>query len=195
MKFNCHYCGKENDRNAAHIRRALEAGNNLYCDRKCSAMGRRTDKRTDEQKKADKAEYDRQYRAKNREKLKKQKKEYFQRTYDPVKQRAYNQSRMKHHVEYCRRPEYKAYKKEYDRIYRAKKKFGEFWESHIAILDIEAECLRRESRYKIMLKKGQLGKTQKRRRDYERAKRQELEDSPVGNLERCEGEPNGAHTS
>ena len=45
---------------------------------------------------------------------------------------------MPKHVEYCRRPEYKAWKHEYD-IQKAAEEFGEFGEAWRLLLDLEKE--------------------------------------------------------
>jgi hypothetical protein len=63
--------------------------------------------------------YDAAYRKKNRAKLKAIKRLYHKRTYDPVKAAIERKAKMKNHVEYCRRPEYKKYKSKYDAKRRA----------------------------------------------------------------------------
>lgn len=91
--------------------------------------------------KKQKAAYDRIYREKNRERIKKRHAEYFQRTYDPVKAAKERKKRMPRHVEYCRQPWYKAYKKEYDRKRRSKK-FAAFAEAHEVLMLLKAEIKR-----------------------------------------------------
>src|SRR5258708_23138469 len=83
----------------------------------------------------------RQYREVNRERLRAEKAAYFQRTYDPVKAAVERRKIMPRHVEYCRQPEYVAWKRGYDRTYRAKKDFGPFWEAALLVEDIGNEVL------------------------------------------------------
>ena len=90
-----------------------------------------------------KAEYDRKYRKKNRARIKARKAAYFQSTYDPVKAAKERQKKMPEHVEYCRRPEYKAWKKKYDRK-RQLSKYGEFAEAYNILLLLEKEIRRQE---------------------------------------------------
>lgn len=89
-------------------------------------------------KKQAKAEYDRKYRKKNRVRLRAKKAAYFQRTYDPKQAAKARKKRMPAHVEYCRQPEYRAWKKEYDRERRGKK-FGPFAEAHAILLELKKE--------------------------------------------------------
>ena len=84
--------------------------------------------------KKEKAAYDREYRKKNLAWIKAKKADYFQRTYDPVKAAKERKKRMPEHVEYCRQPKYRAYKRKYDRKRRASK-FGEFAEAYEALKD------------------------------------------------------------
>ena len=85
-----------------------------------------------------KAEYDRKYRKKNRARIKAEKAAYFQRTYDPVNAAKERKKKMPAHVEYCRQPEYKAWKKKYDKKRRSFK-FGDFAEAHAVLLKLIKE--------------------------------------------------------
>ena len=85
-----------------------------------------------------KSEYDRKYRKKNSARLKAEKAAYFQRTYDPVKAAKERKKKMPAHVEYCRQPEYKAWKKEYDKKRRSSK-FGDFADAHVVLLKLIKE--------------------------------------------------------
>ncbi|MGS7457682.1 hypothetical protein, partial [Mycobacterium tuberculosis] len=69
---------------------------------------------------------------------------------------------MPKHIEYCRRPEYRAWKRGYDRRYRAKKHYGPFWESALTLVEIEAEVLSRATRYQLDLESGKLNKSLRR---------------------------------
>lgn len=184
MLIACGYCNKLAEKCTGEVNRAKKSSSPIYCNRICAGLGRRTNK-TKEQKKLEKREYDKEYREKNFEARAVQKAAYHKLTYDPVKQREYNQRRMPFHIEYCRRPEYRESKKAYDRIYNAKRDYGEFWEHQLLILDIEKEALSKQSRYEIMLEKGVLNKSNKRKRAYEKLISAELENSPLGNLIRA----------
>lgn len=168
MIITCHHCGKQSEKSTGHVNRAIKAGLQLYCNRTCSGLGRR-DKRTKEQKAADKRLYDIEYRRNNKNLLKTKKAAYFHKTYDPVKAAVERKARMPYHVEYCRQPEYRAKKREYDLDRRAKQNAGEFWESYKIMLELEKEVYARMSWYEIHLENGQLGKSQKRKREYGRS--------------------------
>lgn len=169
MKFACAYCGKTADKPAGHVKRSRAQGLRLYCDRKCAGLGRRTGKTT-AQKKAEKREYDQRYRALNLARIKANKAAYFKATYDPEKARIDRQRTMARHVEYCRRPEYKAWKREYDRQYRAKE-FGPFAEAYMLTVDLNREIKSRSSDHDIRKANGTLNKRQARRREDKEAHR------------------------
>lgn len=162
----CEYCGKIVNQPWGAINRALKLGKSFYCDRVHAGLARRSGK-TLEQKKEEKRLYDLNYRATSPT-LKQRKADYNQRTYDPVKAAVKRKERMPKHVEYCRRPEYKVKKKEYDRQYRAEKYYGEFWESFIALLQIEQAVIEQGDKMEIAVINGTLNKKQTRRREYER---------------------------
>lgn len=183
IEITCPQCGTVALKRASEVNRARRNGNNLYCGKKCAGLGRRTNK-SFEQKKAEKRLYDMEYRRKNRALLKAKKAAYFQRTYDPAKAAIERKKRMPKHVEYCRRPEYRAWKREYDRQYRAKKYFGEFWECFLLTQDIRTTVLSIQSDYEIRLNKDGLGKAQKRKRHYEKLNSRNPEIGPLGNPER-----------
>jgi hypothetical protein len=163
----CGQCGCDALLEAGAVNRARRRRMNVYCGRKCSGLGRRTNK-TREQKIEEKRLYDMEYRAKNLADITRKKKEYFRRSYDPEKARIERKANMARHVEYCRRPEYKEYKRQYDRKFRAKSDYGEFWESFLLVMDLDKEVDSRMTDYEVRQINGTNGKTQKRRRDYER---------------------------
>lgn len=165
-KFNCAHCGKASLKETGHVNRSVATGCKLYCSMKCSGLGRRKNI-SSEQKKGAKRLYDLKYRAKNRERLCKEKMEFFRRDYaaNPEKYRKWRKARSAAHSEYCRRPEYMAKKHTYDRIRYAKEKFGDMWESHVLIMGIEEEVLKHMSKYEIGLKNKTLNKAQTRRRN------------------------------
>jgi hypothetical protein len=193
MEFNCAQCGKFTDRPTGHVNRARARGDNLYCSRECSGLGRRAGKSV-EQRKAEKAAYDAEYRKRDPEALKARKAEYHKRTYDPAKAAEVRKKRMPFHVEYCRRPEYRVKKKVYDRQYRAAKFYGDFADCFLLVMDIRDECLSRMTDYEIRIEKGTINKSQHRRRDYERSIRNSPEVGPLGDVERGERGQNGRLT-
>jgi len=115
------------------------------------------------QKREEKRLYDIEYRAKNLEEILARKKEYHKRTYDPAKAAEVRKKRMPQHVEYCRQPKYKAWKREYDRKYRAAE-FGEFAEAYMLTLDLNREIKGRTTRHEIKYQNGCTNKAQRRKR-------------------------------
>lgn len=138
MKFICAYCGKEGDKFTSYVNRANKLGLKVYCNRECSGLGRRHNKTT-EQKKVEKAEYDKQYRYYHKEGIKERKAAAFKKDYaaNPEKYRKERQRRMSAHIEYCRKPEYREKKKAYDHDNHAKVKYGEFWECAQLLYELE----------------------------------------------------------
>ena len=183
MQFNCAQCGKEADRPTGHVNRARARGMSLYCSRECSGLGRRSGK-TSEQRKEEKRVYDVDYRSRNLASIKAKKAAHYQKTRDPVKEAAKRKERMPLHVEYCRRPEYRAKKKVYDRKYRAVKHYGAFADCFLLVMDIRDECLSRMTDYEIRLEKGTINKALKRKRDDQRAYSNAFENGALGNIER-----------
>ena len=166
----CAYCGANFSTRTAYVTRANQRGHNLYCGRECSGFGRRQPVRpTEEEKRAAKAEYDRQYRANNRKVLKAKKAEYFQRTYDPDAAREVRKLNMPRHVEYCRSPDYRKWKAEYDKAYLARKQYGPFADAAVILRELEQEVLSRASRYEIDLAAGRLNKAKMRKQEYGKA--------------------------
>lgn len=170
MRIQCPACKAIVDAPTGKVNRAIKVGAPLYCGRVCAGIARRKGKSID-QRKAEKSEYDRLRRERLGEKIKAQKRAHFKATYDPVAAAEYRKKRMPIHVEYCRRPEYRAWKSEYDKEYRAKRDFGEFWESAVLLSSIETEIAKKASRYEIMMTNGTINKAQRRRREYERSDR------------------------
>jgi hypothetical protein len=163
----CDYCHKEVTQCWGAINRALQNGKPIYCDRSCAGLGRRSTK-TVGQKKEAKRSYDEQYRADNRDQLKTDKAAWYQRTHDPEKEASKRKKTMPRHVEYCRQPEYVAWKRGYDRQYRAKKYYGYLWEAAIILWDLEQEVGVRQKKIDKNIIANTLNKKQTRRRDYER---------------------------
>jgi hypothetical protein len=163
--FKCSHCKKRGKKEIGLINRAKSINAPIFCDRVCFGLSRRIEKTT-AQKKAMKAEYDRQYRALNLKEIKRKKHEYFLRTYDPVVAAEERKKTMPRHADYCRRPEYKEYKREYDRRLRASQ-YGEFAEAYMILLDVDREVNSRISDYETRVANGTLNKALQRKRDYE----------------------------
>ncbi|WP_299116869.1 hypothetical protein [uncultured Winogradskyella sp.] len=127
MIVKCSYCNKDIEKQTGHVNRAIKNGNNIYCNRKCSGLGRRNGK-SKEQLKEEKRLYDKKYRENNLEKLKAKKKAY----YDANAKEIYKRNRVKKdndearakHAEYCRRPD----QREKEKINRYKRVYGEDWQ-------------------------------------------------------------------
>ena len=154
MKLICCYCKKQFDvkyNNIGSRRRSLRLGLSVYCGSECAGLGRRINE-TPEQKKAYKQWYDLFIRASRSED------EYWEHRFlgafifhmdyaaNPEKYRMRRKEKQEAHNEYCRQPEYKKYKKEYDEQYRAKKDYGEYWEAAIALKNLDKEIDYRESK-------------------------------------------------
>jgi len=163
MKLICPICNKEYEKSTGHYNRAVKLGANLYCSKTCFGLGRRGNKST-EQKKAEKAEYDKQYRYYHREGIKQKKAEAFKKDYaaNPEKYKEQRKKKMPKHVEYCRNPEYKAYKKEYDHKYRLEQRYGEFWEAASVLVALNNELDSKQIKYD----NGIINKSQKRKRQW-----------------------------
>lgn len=137
----------------------------LYCGRACAGLARRSEPKTAEQKKAEKAAYDRGYRKRYTEALKAYKALYYQEFRDREKERAARQARMPQHVAYCRRPEYRAKKHEYD-LRRNSDEYGEFAEAHRLLIDLEKEIRSQATAYERRVANGYYTRNaQKRRRE------------------------------
>jgi len=175
--IKCAHCGKRAKRRAIDVTRAASAGLNIYCNRRCAGLGRRCGK-TKAQKVAEKAAYDRDYRKKNIIMLKAKKADYFKRTYDPVAAAVERKKHMARHVEYCRRPEYRAKKSVYDRQHRAEKFFGPFAEVAMLTTDLNREIKGRMSNYEIRRQNETGNKAQERDRQAQGQKRDDTDRRP-----------------
>jgi alpha-ketoglutarate-dependent taurine dioxygenase len=177
ISFPCAHCGRTASRTIGHVNRARAQGLNLYCSRKCSGLGRR-DKRTKAEKKEAKRLYDLEYRANNLEYILERKREYHLRTYDPAKEAIKRKKKMPWHIEYCRQPEYRKWKAEYDKKHRASKYFGPFADAYLTLRQIETEIRERATDYEVRQEKGTLNKSQQRRRE-DGADKRRRRDSPA----------------
>ncbi len=173
VEIKCAYCGKVSDKPTGAVNRAKSIGAPLYCNRVCAGLGRRSNK-TIEQKKKEKAAYDKEFRYYHRDGIKERKAAAFKKDYaaNPEKYRKERQRRYKAHLEYLQRPEYKAWKKNYDVKHLAKKDFGVYWESAILLKELEEHLLKiRPDGIKFQM--GITNKTQKRKRLWQRVNKKQ----------------------
>lgn len=142
VKFICPVCKKESEKYVGHYNRSKSIGAPVYCDRICAGIGRR-DNKTTEQKKQEKAEYDKKLRSDEAYSAKKKitQHEWFTRDYseNPAKYKKRREDKYPKHLQYLSTPKYKAWKKGYDEKFRANKLYGEFAEASIVLTRIEAE--------------------------------------------------------
>lgn len=161
----CSHCGAAFACSTGHINRAAKSGAPLFCSKACFGLSRRAKPKDAVHTKAEKAAYDAVYRARNLERIKAGKAAHYQRTKDPEKARVIRQARMPKHVEYCRQPEYKAKKHEYD-IKKACAELGEFAETWRLLLELEKEIRSQASAYERRVANGYYTRNaQKRRRE------------------------------
>jgi hypothetical protein len=122
---------------------------------------------TPEQRKAEKAEYDRKRRTELADFLREQKKAIYQRNREHyLRQHAEYRARPENvarHNAYCRRPEYVAVKSEYDRRRRAGV-YQEFADAFLLLQDLEREIDARADRYEVYMQNGTINKAQTRKR-------------------------------
>lgn len=181
-KIKCAHCGKKAYRENGHINRAKRSGLRVFCSRVCFGLDRRTELSKAELVKR-KRLYDHDYRKRDPEALKVRKAAYHQQTYDPTKAARDRKRRMPYHVEYCRRPEYKAWKAAYDAKLRASE-YGPYAEAWMLLMDLNKEILSRMSKQEIYQANGTNCKTQRRRREYESTFGRQHESSIVGHAQR-----------
>lgn len=126
MIVKCSHCNKDVEKNTGHVNRANKLGLKIYCNRKCSGLGRRKNL-TDSEKKEIKKKYDKEYRRKNKALIDKKKKEYYEKNkkeiYKRNRKKLDNDEHRKKHAEYCRKPDQR--KKE--KINRYKRIYGNDW--------------------------------------------------------------------
>jgi hypothetical protein len=158
----CGSCGATVRQSQGSINRAIREGKPLYCDRVCAGLARRI---SSSQKKRKKARYDARRRTEKAAEISADKRAYYQRTHDPEKERERRQAGMGRHVEYCRQPDYVAYKAAYDRELRAKE-YGPYGDAYLLLLDLEREIRSRATSYERRKARGYYTRdAQQRRRD------------------------------
>ena len=159
IDHECCHCKKPFKIYRGRVNRAILIAAPLYCGRVCAGIARRKSK-------AEKIElkrlYDLKYREKNFDLLKIKKHEAFKKSYNPEKAAIERKKRMPIHVDYCRRPEYRAKKKEYDKNHRASV-YGDFSEAYLLFVELSKEILVRMPRIEISKANGTLNKKYNRR--------------------------------
>lgn len=140
-----------------------------YCDRTCAGLGRRKN-RTNKEKKAIKKEYDKQYRKNNQELIKKKKAAYHQKTYsqEAAKEMRGTPKYQKYRKGYLKdymTPEKVKEKAEYDQERRAKLHYGEYWETSLALVQLQKVTRSKISPYESRKERGLLNKTTVRSRN------------------------------
>lgn len=113
--MKCSFCNNPHKKSAAEINRANKKGLKLFCSRECFGKSRRLN-RSEEEKKALKAEYDRKYREENSVIIKAKKMIYNESPAGRATQKRARSKRKQYHNEYCRKPEQRT--KERFRRYR-----------------------------------------------------------------------------
>ena len=156
----CRSCGATVRQSQGAINRAIRDGKPLYCDRVCAGIARRI---SSSQKKRKKALYDARRRTEKAAEISAQRRAYYQRTRDPEKERVRRQATMARHVEYCRQPEYRADKAEYDRERRAKE-YGPYADAYLLLLDLEREIRSRATWTERAKARGYYTRTAQQRR-------------------------------
>lgn len=162
MKIKCDHCGRSTEKEPGAVNRAKKIGAKLYCGFRCCGLARRKYK-TKTQKIEEKRLYDREYRRKNLAVITAKKAAYHKRTYDPAKAAVERKKRMKFHVEYCRRPSYKLWKREYDRR-RRDGMYGAFADAARLTIELNREIKERATNEQIKIQNGTWSKPQQRRR-------------------------------
>ena len=128
IKVKCAQCRRTFQKSVGAYNRAMKINSPLYCSQKCCGLAR---KMPVDEKKRLKAEYDKKRRTEKAEELKAQKKAAYA-LWGPLhrdKEREIRKKNMPKHIEYCRQPEYKEWKKKYDRKLRLSE-YGEYAECY-----------------------------------------------------------------
>ncbi len=138
-----------------------------YCGKVCAGLARRAPPKSDEQKRAEKAAYDEKRRAEKADEIAEKKRAFYEANRDRIlaQMTVYRKTRMPAHVEYCRRPEYKVKKHQYD-MRRNEQEFAEFAETWRLLQDLEKEIRSQASAYEVRVQQGYYTRNaQKRRRE------------------------------
>lgn len=160
----CPQCGGNFLADVGRANRADELCVPLYCGRACAGLARRLPV---PKSAAEKAAYDREYRERVAEKRSAQRAAYYEANRDRLlaQMAEYRKVRMPKHVEYCRRPEYRAKKHEYDKK-RNEAEYAEWAETWRLLLDLEKEIRSQATAYERRVANGYYTRNaQKRRRE------------------------------
>lgn len=171
MKAICKHCGIEFEKSSGHLNRANKLGVPVFCSKQHFWESRRIE-RSNEEKKAVKAKYDKEYH--KTEKRKASARRYNSSPIGRAMQKRQREKQKQAHLEYCRTPEYRAWKKQYDENYQAKRSFGEFYESGILLKKIAYLVDNREANQL----KGTYNKSQKRKRSWLKTQKTNLPQLP-----------------
>lgn len=163
MKAICKHCGIEFEKSAGHLNRANKLGVPVFCTTEHFYASRRIE-RTDEEKKAIKADYDRDYC--KTEKRKASARNYNETPAGRAMQKRQREKNKESHLEYCRTPEYKAWKIKYDQQHRAKKQYGEFWESAILLEQIDKHIASVADKNHLRTINGTFNKSKRRKKQW-----------------------------
>lgn len=142
IKVKCAWCHKGFPKTVGAYNRAQKISSPLYCSKKCFGLARRKNKSAKEKKRL-KAEYDKNRRTEKAEELRAQKKAAYA-LWGPQHREEEREKRKKNmpkHIEYCRQPEYKEWKKKYDRRLRVAE-YGEFAECYELLEQLVKEIKR-----------------------------------------------------
>lgn len=146
----CAFCGADTQKSASEVNRAKRVDARLFCDKSCAGQARRS-RKTREERRAEKARYDKQRREELRGSLLKEKREAYRamvrnRSDELRRKQKEQRARQKasgYRNQYIRSERYKKYKHEYDTSKRSRKRYGEFAECHRLLLELEKEIRRR----------------------------------------------------
>lgn len=165
MEIICPQCNKKVQKKTGSVNRAIKIKAPIYCGKKCSGLARRKN-RTVEEKKKIKSEYDKIYRKKNANKIKERNRLYDSSPLGRAMQKRNREKFKQYHLEYCRTPEYRKYKRDYDHKHHLKNKYGEFWEAASILVKLNSILPSKTIKYN----QGIINKTQKRKRKWQNRK-------------------------
>ena len=163
MKAVCKHCGIEFEKSVGHLNRANKEGRPVFCTMEHFRLSRRIE-RSDEEKKAIKAAYDKVYH--KTEKRKASARKYNATPAGRAMQKRQRDKNKQSHLEYCRTPEYRARKVKYDQEHRSKKLYGEFWESAILLEEIDKHITAVADKHNLRIINGTFNKSIRRKRQW-----------------------------
>lgn len=156
MQQICPQCNKCFDAMTGAVNRAAKIGAPLYCGKTCSGLARRTPQ-TKDQKRAAKAEYDRNRREALADELRAKKRAAYYNNHAErlaaAKELRKTAEHKKKHLAYLSKPEYRAKKKVYDDKLR-EAEYADFTESWRLLLELEKEIRSRQSAYERRKARG-----------------------------------------